>query len=100
MNQLIEDADKFEKLYEAEKINNKKLMQQLSISEAKLKEVTEDKMHIETHKSIGIVCEDYHTTFTFLVIIGLTCFVFGFFLGKVEASIVWNVRWSSFDADI
>lgn len=57
-------------------------------------------MHIETHKSIGIVCEDYHTTFTFLVIIGLTCFVFGFFLGKVEASIVWNVRLSSFDADI
>lgn len=40
MNQLIEDADKFEKLFEAEKINNKKLMQQLSISEAKLKEVT------------------------------------------------------------
>lgn len=57
-------------------------------------------MHIETHKSIGIICEDYHTTFTHLVILGLACFVFGFFLGKIEAEIVWfififkiNIKW-------
>lgn len=48
-------------------------------------------MHIETHKSIGIICEDYHTTFTHLVILGLACFVFGFFLGKIEAEIVWFI---------
>lgn len=33
-------------MFEAEKVKNMKLAQQLSISEAKLKEITEDKMHI------------------------------------------------------
>lgn len=40
-------------------------------------------MHIEVHKSIGIICEEYHTDFVMLMLLGLVCFVLGFGIARI-----------------
>ena len=58
--------------------------QQLDIVEVKLKDINEERLQLKMNKSIGIICEEYHTSFTELLLLGVFCFVTGFILSKLD----------------
>ena len=65
-----------------EKNRSDRLKQELEITEKKLKETTNNQIYMKINKSMGAPCEEHHTSFTSLVLIGLFFLVLGFTMGK------------------
>lgn len=49
-----------------------------------MKIINQERLQIKVNKSIGIVCEDYHTSFTTLLLYGLAIFVVGYVIAQWE----------------
>lgn len=49
-----------------------------------MRQINHERLQIKVNKSIGIICEEYHTSFTTLLLFGLAVFVVGYALAKFE----------------
>lgn len=59
--------------------------------------INQERLQIKVNKSIGIICEDYHTSFTTLLLYGLAIFVFGYIIAKWDKWITKYITQKNYD---
>ena len=53
-------------------------MQQLEIAEKKIQNHSVQMLKNQVGRSLGVNCEEYHTSFTGLTLLALACFLLGY----------------------